>query len=373
MKTFKRFVAFGLTLSIIMCSTAAPTFASESTQGRASNSTEVHDFLVSGLAAAEAVSEFEDTTKTKFSVEDFSNLNITDDWEADAEAFLNDYLASRSIYRIETLAQDEELQEAKATSIAYSIDCAEWSIEQNRAKDIAKEAGYMFISHYVDRKDYFWNQGKAALLLDGEQRSGPDGALARWLTASDRQAYDTYMSSTKVSSSIQKVGSLASGISSLKGNYETLTEGYEHFVLTRNVFSTALAELLNGFDASLNKEDLCEDSKWMVNQIISKCSENPNVRLNVLVQQYMEDDTILLNYGEVDKEKLIQNSAVVVCSYILGGCAGVAGSVLGTLTSTMISFTIETYTDFFNYVAWLSLQYGYSGRYALRFSDYAGI
>ncbi len=34
---------------------------------------------------------------------------------------------------------------------------------------------------------------------------------------------------------------------------------------------------------------------------------------------------------------------------------------------------IETYTDFFNYVAWLSLQYGYSGRYALRFSDYAGI
>ena len=104
MKTFKRFVAFGLTLSIIMCSTAASTFASESTQGRASNSTEVHDFLVSGLAAAEAVSEFEDTTKTKFSVEDFSNLNITDDWETDAEAFLNDYLASRSIYRIETLS-----------------------------------------------------------------------------------------------------------------------------------------------------------------------------------------------------------------------------------------------------------------------------
>ena len=34
---------------------------------------------------------------------------------------------------------------------------------------------------------------------------------------------------------------------------------------------------------------------------------------------------------------------------------------------------IETYTDFFNYVAWLSLQYGYSGRYARRFSDYAGI
>ena len=52
---------------------------------------------------------------------------------------------------------------------------------------------------------------------------------------------------------------------------------------------------------------------------------------------------------------MIQNSAVVVCSYILGGCAGVAGSVLGTLTSTMISFTIETYTDFL--IMWRGYRY----------------
>lgn len=57
----------------------------------------------------------------------------------------------------------------------------------------------------------------------------------------------------------------------------------------------------------------------------------------------------------LQKEKLIQNSAVVVCSYILGGCAGVAGSVLGTLTSTMISFTIETYTDFL--IMWRGYRY----------------
>lgn len=50
MKTFKRFVAFGLTLSIIMCSTAASTFASESTQGRASNSTEVHRYSTAIVA-----------------------------------------------------------------------------------------------------------------------------------------------------------------------------------------------------------------------------------------------------------------------------------------------------------------------------------
>lgn len=373
MNLFKRFVALSLTLSIVISTTAVPAFADESIIANSSDSTELHNFLISGLAAAEAVSEFENTTQVKFNVDDFSNLNITDTWIADSESFLNNYLSSRNTYRTAAISQNDELQEAKATSIAYSIDCAEWSIAQNRSNDIAKEAEYMFISHYVDRKDYFWNQGKAALLLDGEQRSGPDGALAKWLTSSDRQAYNTYMSSTKVSSSIKKIGSLASGISSLQGNYQTLVDGYERFVLTKNVFSTALAELLNGFDAIANKDAVYEDSKWIIDQMISKCSEDPNVRLEALVQQYMENDTILLNYGTVDKEALIQNSAAVVCSYILGGCSAAAGSAFGILQSTMIGFTLETYTDFFNYVAWLSLQYGYSGRYALRFSDYAGI
>lgn len=51
----------------------------------------------------------------------------------------------------------------------------------------------------------------------------------------------------------------------------------------------------------------------------------------------------------------------------------VAESALGSLKSATIGLTIETYTDFFNYVAWLGLQNGYGGRYAMRFSDYAGI
>ncbi len=373
MKTLKRFVAFSLTFSSIVYSTAAPTFASESYQGRTAASTELHSFLVSGLAAAEAVSEFENTTQAKFNVENFSNLNFNDTWMADAETFLNDYLDSRSTYSTAILSQDEELLEAKAQSIAYSIDCAEWSIAQNRSNDISTEAEYMFISHYIDRNDYFWNQGKPALLLDGEKRSGPDGALAKWITDSDRQSYNTYMSSTKVSSSIQKIGKLASGVVSLRGNYETLIDGLKYFDLTRNVFSTALAELLNGFDTGSTAIDVYKDLKWLIDQITSEFVKDPNVSLDALFQQYMTDDTILLNYGNVEKEALIQNSMAVVCSYILGGYAGVADTALGILKSTMIGFTIETYTDFFNYVAWLSLQYGYSGRYAIRFSDYAGI
>lgn len=151
--------------------------------------------------------------------------------ETNEEEFLNDYLTSRNAYET-TSSQNDELKAAEETAIAYAIDCAEWSVAQNRSNDISKEAEYMFVSHYIDRKEY---------------------------------------------------------------------------------------------------------------------------------------------YGKIEKETLIQNSAAIVCAYLLGGYAGAAETVLGSLKSTMIGFTVKTYTDFFNYVAWVSLQYGYSGRYALLFSDYAGI
>ncbi len=372
MKKFKRFISLCL-IFCAACTYSVPAFASEPIHMRAADNTVLHDFLVSGLVAAEAVSEFEKTTQTKFDTEDYSNLNITDEWKADTETFLKNYLASSNTYT-SALSQYKtvSLAEAKATSIAYSIDCAEWSISQNRAADIATEAEYMFISHYVDRKDYFWNQGDPALLLDGEQRSGPNGVLAKWITNSDRQSYNAYMDSTKVSSSIQRIGNIALGYNSLKGNYQTLVEAQEDLALAGDVFSTATTELIL-LDSQLTGIDVLEDSYWLVNQINSEFSKDPNVRLDTLFQRYMEDESIFLNYGEVEKKDLIQNSIAVVSSYALGGCAGVVESVLGNLKSTMIGFTVETYTDFFNYVAWLALQYGYSGRYAMRFADYERI
>lgn len=222
-------------------------------------------------------------------------------------------------------------------------------------------------------KEYFWNQGKAALLLDGEERSGPDGALAKWLTDSDRQAYNTYMSSTKVSSSLQKIGSLAPGIRSAFSNIQIFKEGYKHLGLTKEGIKYIGIEVANMIDGGLNAKSVYKDIEWAGNELITAISKDPNIHLETLVKQYMEDDTILLNYEKVDKDALIQASATVVCAYLLGGYAGAAETILGTLKSTMIGFTFNTYTDFFNYVAWVSLQYGYSGRYALRFSDYAGI
>ena len=44
-----------------------------------------------------------------------------------------------------------------------------------------------------------------------------------------------------------------------------------------------------------------------------------------------------------------------------------------TLVRAALTFTAKTFKDFFSYVAWLSLQYSYSGRLALRASDAWGI
>lgn len=372
MKSIKRIVSIGLILSSV-CINPATVFASESTQVLAVDNTEFHDFLVSGLLAAEALSDLENTAQTEFTADDFADFYITDTWRTETESFLNDYLTSENSYSSTAArSNDVSLAEAKATSIAYAINCAEWSISQNRSNDLATESEYMFLSHYIDRKDYFWNQGNPALLLDGEKRSGPNGALAKWITDSDRQSYWAYMSSTKVSTSLQHIGNIALGYISVKGNDETLARAQNDFSLAGDVFSTAAAKLVM-LDSALTAVDVYEDFRWLKFQIITSFSNDPDVRLDALFQRYMEDGSIFTDYTSAEKKDLIQNSIAVVSGYALGGCAGAAESALGTLKSAVIGLTIETYTDFFNYVAWLGLQNGYGGRYAMRFADYAGI
>ncbi len=372
MKKIRRFVALLLTLSIaLICSVSA--YASGTSGLSASDSTELRDFLVSGMVAAEAVSEFEKETNIKFDIADYSNLDFSGEKRDDTESFLIDYLSS-SGSTISNLSKSEEvsLAEAKATSVAYAIECAQWSISQNRATDIVSEAEYMFISHYVDRKDYFWNQGDPSLLLDGEARSEAENVLAKWITNYDRQAYNTYMDSTKVSSALQRVGNIALGATSLKADYDDLSQAVGDVTLAGRAFSVAKINLLE-LDSALTTVDVLSDARWLITQITADFSSDPTESLDVLFQRYMEDGNILTSYGSVDKKALIQNSIALVGGYAMGGCSGAANSALGILKSAVIGFTIEAYTDFFNYVAWLALQYGYSGRYAMRLSDYLGI
>lgn len=59
-------------------------------------------------------------------------------------------------------------------------------------------------------------------------------------------------------------------------------------------------------------------------------------------------------------------SLSIAGAFIIAGPAGGLTAAVGEIISGSLSFTINTYTNFFNYAAWVSLRYGYSGRYANR-------
>lgn len=112
---------------------------------------------------------------------------------------------------------------------------------------------------------------------------------------------------------------------------------------------------LLALDSALTGVDVLTDVSWLYDQFVKVRSTDPTLRLDILFQRYMEDENGVANYNDSDKEELIQNSIAIYCGFAMGGCAGAAESALGILKSAVIGFTIEAYTDFFNYVAWLAL------------------
>lgn len=71
-------------------------------------------------------------------------------------------------------------------------------------------------------------------------------------------------------------------------------------------------------------------------------------------------------YNETDKAAIIRTSLSIVGVFIIGGPVGTVSAAVSTLIGETLSFTISTYTNFFNYAAWVALRYGFSGRYANR-------
>lgn len=74
-----------------------------------------------------------------------------------------------------------------------------------------------------------------------------------------------------------------------------------------------------------------------------------------------------------DYESMVRAALSIAAGCTLGGLAGAAAAATSTLVINSLTFTAKTFKDFFSYVAWLALQYSYSGRLALRASDAWGI
>lgn len=101
-------------------------------------------------------------------------------------------------------------------------------------------------------------------------------------------------------------------------------------------------------------------------QAFANLSQDPRVKLSEMYRRYMEDEGLMSRYNEIDKAAIIRTSLSILGAFIIGGPAGAVSAAVSSVTGEALSFTINTYTNFFNYVAWVALRYGFSGRYANR-------
>lgn len=356
------------TVLVFSLTTFIPTFAS------ASSDTEMDaltDFLTIAFTTGDAISELESFTQMDFEIST-PETSLDTDWQNDARAFIEDFL--NQVPDAYSDDADVSMAEARAISISYAIKCAKDSVDAGRGHDLAKEAEYMFLSHYVDRKDYFWNQGKVSCLLDGEVMSGDssNGAFAIWITDSDRNAYNAYISSTKNSADLQRIGTLATIVYSMYGNLKSLYQFGNDITLIGKA-SRGVRSFLTLIDTKYTGKDIISDFQYIVNDVNARRSNDPTIKVSELFHQYMEEGNIFTDYSLTDYESMVRAALSIAAGCTLGGLAGAAAAAASTLVINSLTFTAKTFKDFFSYVAWLALQYSYSGRLALRASDAWGI
>lgn len=330
----------------------------------------VKECVANSVMVSETIDKFEGEYHISFEVkpQDITNemININADWLMDANRFLDNYVSTfRSQSAKSTASSPDAKQMAKAEAMMYAMDRASFSLKRNPRLDFGKEVQYMFLSHYIDRNDYYWSTEDERLLMDGPGMSGEKGCLADWITSSDRRSYDSYLGYSGFNSAMQQLGNLAVDAYSYKGTTEDITNAVQALKKADAVLIAAHGMVLQDPALSVS-EAMSEEVVPLFNQARASLSKNPNVKLSEMYDRYMEDEGLMSSYEKPDKSAIVSTALALVGAFLIGGPAGAVTAAVGNIVAGALSFNINTYTNFFNYTAWVALRYGYSGRYADR-------
>lgn len=371
MKKFKKLISLSIITAVLFSSTSVVFAADTTMQNESEESALLEEYLSYAFGTAESIENFENefgiTFETKpYDFIDNSDFDFSDEWLEDANAmatsYISDNVSTRSTY------VPTSTQQAKANAVAYSIDRAMISANRTSGLDLGKEAQYMFISHYIDRYEYYWSTYEERLLLDGATMSGENGYLADWLTSTDRRQYDVYMSVTGASENLQLIGNIANGAFSIGSPGKTFEKGIDALEKANIVMLAASAIKLD--DDRIVVEDMVKNELYpTINNSIRLLKNDNTVKLSNLYDTYMNDEGFLAYHNGPDKEQIVRSALSVVASFVLGG---VAGGLAG-IAQSALKFEFDVFNTYFKYAAWVSLRYGFSGRYANRTSYYLGL
>lgn len=224
----------------------------------------------------------------------------------------------------------------------------------------------MFILHYIDRFDYYWGGNDANKLLDGAAMSGENGYLADWLTGNDHRSYQLYMGQTSINESMRKIGNNAIGILNYNETPSNIVKCTDALVKANKVYvagySMGLVDEITGVHGIIQND--------IAPILYNVIQQDPTIRLGQLYDMHMNDDELLNTHSEEDKSAIILTAVSMVCAAIVGGLGAIGSAAVTTIVCSTLGITLETFTNYFNYAAYVVLRYGFSGRYADRTSYY---
>lgn len=325
---------------------------------------DVYDVVYSGLLASSAISDVEEELDdVSF---DFSDVDYTDydsDWIDDARDFIDtNSITPLNLNSINT--QEVTNEQAMAASISYSIECAVWSLNKGRCtiNTVGDEASYMFISHYIDRTEYYWSNNNYQYLMDGPSMSENPSYFSRWITNYDRSAYDTYILQSGKADTFQSIKNLGVGFYSLFSDNMAVGDIVDDL---DRVSSSALAfeSVLHTARVSYDYVDIDSDIDYIAQSLLNDAGVHS---VSYLYSTMISDDNLLSDLDSSLRSQLISCTISFSLSVLLGD---IAGGALG-IGISILSLTIDEYIDLFQFAVWVSMRNSFTTREPWRYNDY---
>ena len=357
MNTLKSIISVVL-VGVILLRFSIPVSATSAT------STDIYNMLYSGFQASSALEDVADELDNNisfyFDEMDYSDFNNA--WIADAKAFVDAYNDSNTRSSQANTLDTVTAEQAKAASLAYSIECAMWSVNKGRGNNVGDETVYMFISHYVDRAEYYWDNENYQYLMDGPSMSENPSYFSKWIVSYDRTVYDTYIQQAGITDTTQKMKNIALGVYSMHNDLTDVSKLTADFDRISTVAATYKLALINAqFD--IDTYGAGEDLEYIVNEILEDGGETD---IDDIYYLFVEDDDLLHDFDSATREELILGTVSLTISVMLSGIEG----AVSTIGLSMLSFTIDMYMDLFKFAMWVNMRNSFTYREPWRYNDY---
>ena len=326
----------------------------------------VYEVFLAGINAADSLHQLEEyfDNDYNFIPSTLNTFNYDTEWIEEARNFIDANLDANAnaISAINGDAPSISSAEAHATALSYATVCADWSIKKGRGSDWDKECVYMYLSHYVDRAEYYFNNGNLNYLLDGENMSENTSYFSKWITNEDRSVYNTYLAKVNAlnaADNLLQMFMAAYGIYSNATDYVSITKDFERVKGAATLIKLTAIET----SAVISIDDFFAAFKEIQEYVLD---DNAHTRPEDLYKLFVEDGDLLHNVNKSMKENIINNMMCLAFSIISGGVTG----GLVQLGSYLLQFTADEYMSIFNFAAYVSMRQSFHIREASRYYDY---